>query len=92
MSETFENVWDALIDDPVEREACKIKSNLMAAIATQIKETGMTQKQAAEKMGVSQPRVSDAVRAKGRSFTIDMLVGMLASLGLEVEITLKRAA
>ena len=92
MSETFENVWDALIDDPAERESCKIKSNLMAAIADHLKETAMTQQQAAKKMGVSQPRVSDAVRAKGRNFTIDMLVGMLASLGLEVEITLKRAA
>ena len=91
MAEKFNDVWDALIDDPAEREACKIKSSLMAAIATNIKERGMTQKEAAEIMGVSQPRVSDAVRAKGDKFTIDMLVDMLARLGLHVEVTMKAA-
>lgn len=27
MSETFKNVWDALEDDPAERESLKIKRN-----------------------------------------------------------------
>lgn len=91
MAEKFNDVWDALVDDPAEREVCKIKSSLMAAIAGHIKEHGMTQKEAAKVMGVSQPRLSDAVRAKGDKFTIDMLVDMLARLGLHVEVTLKAA-
>lgn len=42
-------------------------------------------------MGVSQPRVSDVVNGKIDRFTIDMLVIMLARLGLHVEIDLRAA-
>ncbi|MFZ5365303.1 MAG: helix-turn-helix domain-containing protein [Thermodesulfobacteriota bacterium] len=91
MAEKFNDVWDALLDDPAEREVCKIKSSLMAAIALHIKERGLTQKEAADIMGVTQPRVSNVVRAKGDKFTIDMLIDMLARLGLHVEVILKAA-
>lgn len=92
MTETFKNVWDALEDDPAERESMKIKSCLMMDIETCIKKQGLTQKQAAQKMGVTQPRISDLVRGKVNRFTIDMLVNMLARLGMHVEVTLKDAA
>ena len=92
MTEAFENVWDALESDPAERESLKIKSRLMMDIERHIKKQGMTQRQAAKKMGVSQPRVSDLVRGKISRFTIDMLVNMLARLGVHVEVTLRDAA
>ena len=57
-----------------------------------IKKQGLTQKQAAKKMGVTQPRISDLVRGKINRFTIDMLVNMLARLGMHVEVTLRDAA
>ena len=46
----------------------------------------------AEIMGVTQPRISDLVCGKIDLFTIDMLVNMLARLGIKLEITLSRAA
>jgi predicted XRE-type DNA-binding protein len=70
----------------------KIKSRLMMDIESCIKKQGMTQKQAAKKMGVTQPRVSDLVRGKINRFTIDMLVNMLARLGKHVDVTLRDAA
>ncbi|MHB1014918.1 MAG: helix-turn-helix domain-containing protein [Desulfurivibrionaceae bacterium] len=91
MSETFKNVWDALEDDPAERESLKIKSRMMLDIEQHIKSMGITQAQAAKKMGVTQPRVSDLVNGKIDRFTIDMLITMLARLGLHVEIKLKAA-
>lgn len=91
MSETFKNVWDALEDDPAERESLKIKSRMMIDIEQHIKNLGITQAQAAKKMGVTQPRVSDLVNGKTDRFTIDMLITMLARLGLHVEIKLKAA-
>jgi predicted XRE-type DNA-binding protein len=51
----------------------KIKSRLMMDIESCIKKQGLTQKQAAKKMGVTQPRISDLVRGKINRFTIDML-------------------
>lgn len=92
MAEKTASVWDALIDNPVERESCKIKSKLMTSIEQHIKENGLTQKQAAEKMGVTQPRISDLVRGKIDLFTIDMLVKMLAALGLHLDVRLENAA
>ncbi|MFA6498512.1 MAG: XRE family transcriptional regulator [Desulfurivibrionaceae bacterium] len=91
MSETFKNVWDALEDDPAVRESLKIKSRMMLDIEQHIKSMGITQAQAAKKMGVTQPRVSDLVNGKIDRFTIDMLITMLARLGLHVEIKLKAA-
>jgi len=92
MAETTRDVWEAIVDDPGEREAARIKSRLMMCIEQHMKEQGMTQQQAADKMGVTQPRVSDLTRGKLSLFTIDALINMLASLGLQVEITLKEAA
>jgi predicted XRE-type DNA-binding protein len=92
MTETFKNVWDAIIDDPAERESCKLKSILMMEIERHIKNEGMTQQQAADKMGITQPRVSDLVCGKIDRFTIDMLVNMLSSLGLHLEVQLRKAA
>ena len=91
MSETFINVWAALEDDPAERESLKVKSQMMLDIEKHIKRIGITQAQAAQKLGVSQPRVSDLVNGKIDRFTIDTLVTMLARLGLHVEFTLKAA-
>ncbi|MCK9294493.1 MAG: XRE family transcriptional regulator [Desulfobulbaceae bacterium] len=91
MSETFKNIWDALEEDPAERETMKIKSKMMMDIAQHIKSMGITQAQAAKLMGVSQPRVSELVNGKIDRFTIDMLVAMLARLGLQVEVTMKAA-
>jgi len=92
MTETFKSVWDALETDPAERESMKIKSRLMMDIESCIKKQGMTQKQSAKKMGVTQPRISDLVRGKINRFTIDMLVNMLARLGKHVDVTLRDAA
>lgn len=91
MSETFKNVWDALEDDPAERESLKVKSQMMIDIEQHIKSLGITQAQAAQRLGVSQPRVSDLVNGKIDRFTIDMLITMLARLGLHVELILKAA-
>ena len=91
MSETFKNVWDALEDDPAERESLKIKSRMVIDIEQRIKSLGLTQAQAAKLMGVSQPRVSDVVNGKIDRFTIDMLITMLVRLGMHVEVSLKAA-
>lgn len=64
MTEHYASAWDALEDDPSERESVKLKSRLMVEIARRIKSMGITQAQAAKTMGVSQPWVSDLVNGK----------------------------
>jgi len=52
MTDKTMDVWEAIIDDPTERESCRIKSRIMMIIEQHIKKQGLTQQQVAEKMGV----------------------------------------
>lgn len=57
-----------------EREAAqnlRIRADLMGELRDFIRRERLTQAQAAELLGVSQPRVSDLVRGKIDLFTID---------------------
>nr|WP_275938592.1 XRE family transcriptional regulator [Pectobacterium brasiliense] len=50
-----------------------------------MKEKGWTQKEAAEKLGISQSRVSELKNAKIELFTIDAMFDMLDALGFPRE-------
>jgi predicted XRE-type DNA-binding protein len=90
--EQFDSVWDAIEDDPGQRENLKMRSALMIALKEHIVSEGITQAQAAKKFGVTQPRISDLVRGKIELFAIDTLVNMLARAGLHIEIQIEKAA
>jgi predicted XRE-type DNA-binding protein len=91
-SEQFESVWDAIEDTVAEAENMKLRSTLMRALERQIKEKGWTQAEAARKLGVTQPRVSDLLRGKINLFGLDTLVNMVAAAGLHVEMQVLDAA
>ncbi len=80
----FDNVWDALEDDPVRAENLKLRSLLMIRIAEQIKLLNLTQKQAAELLKITQPRVSSLLNGKINDFRLDSLVDMAHRLGLHI--------
>lgn len=84
MNKIYSNVFDALEDDRSVAENLKIKSHLLIMIEMHITKNKMTQRKAAELMGVSQPRISDLMRGKIERFTIDMLVNMLAKAGIRL--------
>lgn len=85
MSEKFNSVWDALFDDPGEKAVLEIKSRLMDEIRHYLKNERLTQKKAAEILGISQPRISDISTGKISKFTIDALVGILAKADIDIE-------
>ncbi|AMR77289.1 helix-turn-helix domain-containing protein [Cupriavidus nantongensis] len=88
----FDSVWDALEDTPGEAANMKARASLMIAIAERIKAEGLTQAEAAKRLGVTQPRVSDLMRGKIDLFSLDMLVNMLAQAGLRVDISVHEGA
>jgi predicted XRE-type DNA-binding protein len=59
----------------------------MIMIRDIIENRGWTQKEAAAKLAVTQPRVSDIVNGKIDKFTLDMLFSMLDKLGFMTEFT-----
>jgi predicted XRE-type DNA-binding protein len=88
----FENVWDAIEDDPVVAENLKLRSSLMIELQRHIKREEWTQAEAAMVFGVTQPRVSNLMRGKINSFGLDLLVKMAAKAGLRVSMKVKKAA
>jgi len=92
MRERFESIWDAIEDDPAQRENMKVRSALMTALVGHIESEGMTQSQAAKRFGVAQPRISNLMRGEINLFAIDTLVNMVGTAELHVEVQIRKAA
>jgi predicted XRE-type DNA-binding protein len=76
------NVFRDLGFSAEEATHLKIRSDLMIRLTKLIEARGLTQAQAAELFGVTQPRVSDLVRGKIDRFSIDTLIAMLGHAGV----------
>lgn len=81
---TSGNVFADLGFDAPQATHLRMRSDLMIRLSRLIETRGLTQRQAARLLGVSQPRVSDLVRGKIDRFSIDTLVAMLGRAGVEV--------
>jgi predicted XRE-type DNA-binding protein len=68
-----------------------VKAQLTYHIAKHIKALGLTQTQAAQRLGVSQPDISRLLKIKPTGFSTDRLLAMLTALDLDVDIVLKPA-
>lgn len=88
-NERYTSVWDALADSPEEAENLRVRAKLIRAIASCVKEWDVTQKEAAERLHVTQPRLNDLLKGKIDKFSLDALVNMLSGANLEVEIEVK---
>lgn len=71
-------------------EEARAKSELAMAIAAIIKENNWSQQQAAELMGIDQPKVSKITRGLLSEFTIERLMKFLNNLSYDIELKLKR--
>jgi predicted XRE-type DNA-binding protein len=91
-AETFESVWDAIEDTPEEAANMKLRSALTMAINDHIRASGWTQQEAARRLRVTQPRISDLMRGKIDLFGLDTLVNMITAAGLQVQMHVAKAA
>jgi predicted XRE-type DNA-binding protein len=82
------NVFADLGFSAEESASLLLRSNLMMALRERLEELGLTQSQAAQKLGVTQPRISDLSRGKIERFSVDSLVKLLARAGVEVRVSL----
>jgi len=90
--EEFESVWDAIADTPEEAANLSMRSDLMMQIDSIVKKNGWTQKEAAKRCGVTQPRINDLLRGRIARFSIDALVNIASALGRKVRVSLNDAA
>jgi len=74
---------------PVEARNLQLRSQMMTALRNFIEKERLTQAEAARRLRVSQPRVSDLTRGQISRFSLDTLVNMLADAGLEVDFRIR---
>jgi predicted XRE-type DNA-binding protein len=91
-NQRFGSVWDATEATVGEAAVMKARSALMIVIAEHIRTLGLTQAEAASRLGVTQPRISDLTRGKVDLFSLDTLVNMLTTAGLRVDMRVTDAA
>ncbi|OZI20758.1 XRE family transcriptional regulator [Bordetella genomosp. 9] len=69
-----------------DAEKLKIKSGLTIEITRAIRERGLTQVEAAHRMGLTQPKVSALLRGEFSNFSERKLMDCLNRLGYDIEI------
>jgi predicted XRE-type DNA-binding protein len=79
---------DLRLPNPPEALA---KAQLAQQISDAIASRGLTQAQAAELLGLDQPKISALVRGKLSGFSTDRLFRFLNDLGQEIEIVVRPA-
>ena len=80
------NVFVDLGFSPAEARNLRMRAQLMAALRRFIEKQRLTQAEAARRLKVTQPRVSDLIRGKISRFSLDALVTMSSDAGLEVDL------
>ena len=84
------NVFLDLGFAPHEASVMLLRAQLAEALRAWMEREGLTQAQAAKRLGIAQPRVSDIVRNKVELMSLDYLVALCAKA--KVDVGLKLAA
>ena len=72
-------------------EKLKIKTGLVIEIRKAMKSRGLTQHEAAKRMGITQPKVSDMMRGDVTNLSERKLMDCLTRLGYDIEIKVRPA-
>jgi len=75
-----------------DAEKLKIKSGLVIEITKAVRKLGLTQDEAARRMGITQPKVSSMLRGDFSNLSERKLMDCLNRLGYDIEIKVKPAA
>ncbi|MGH7313261.1 MAG: helix-turn-helix domain-containing protein [Candidatus Rokuibacteriota bacterium] len=83
------NVFRDLGFSADEAAHLKLRSELMVNLQKAITARRLKQAEAAELLGVTQPRVSDLMRGRVDLFSVETLIDMLARLGIRARLVLQ---
>ena len=82
-------LFELSTQDPLALNSLILKSKLSAIIGLLVANNGWSQKQVAEKLETTQPRVSNLLRGKLSNFSINFLLESLCRLGYKFDIAFK---
>ena len=89
---TFDSVWDAIEDNSANAASMRARAELMIVVQRYVETSDTTQARAAKQLGITQPRLNDLLRGRIEKFSLDALVNMLARVGRQVALKVKKAA
>ena len=72
-------------------EEDRLKIQIAQTIVVAINERNLTQVEAAEIMGIDQPKVSALMRGKLEGFSLQRLLNLVTALGRDVDIRIRRS-
>lgn len=78
--------FELISSDPVQYNSMEMKSKLIVILTKHIRDNSWTQANAAKKLGVSQPRISNLMNGKIDKFSIDMLMEIMFRAGYTLDI------
>ena len=78
--------------DLPDADKLKIKSGLVVEITKAVRKLGLTQVEAARRMGITQPKVSGMLRGDFANLSERKLMNCLNRLGYDIEIKVKPAS
>ena len=74
-----------------DAEKLKVKSGLVVEIVKAVRRLDLTQAEAAQRMGLTQPKISALLRGDFTNFSERKLMDCLNRIGYDIEIRVKRA-
>jgi len=83
---TFASVWDAIEDSQSEAASMKARAQLMRVMQKTVRGWNVSQKAAADRLGLTQPRLNDLLRGKIDKFSLDMLITLASHAGITVRL------
>jgi predicted XRE-type DNA-binding protein len=83
ITESSGNVFVDLGFDEAEAKVMALRVELIVHLRETLTRQGLTQAEAANQLGVTQPRISALLKGTWKDFSIDMLLTFAARLGLQ---------
>jgi predicted XRE-type DNA-binding protein len=85
-----DNVFLDVGFSPDEANNLMLRAQLMSRVRDAARDA--SQREAAKRFGITQPRLNDVLRGRIDKFSLDALVNMLAHAGMRVELRVRNAA
>lgn len=87
-SNTFGSIWDAIEETPQDAALMKLRSVLLLALQRRIERSGWTTEKAAKNLAVPLGTAMDVMGGEIDALTLDVLVTMAVTSGIDVSIVL----
>lgn len=88
----YRDIWEAIEPNPVIALNLRMRSDLMRVIDRRVKDWKLTQKDSAKRLGITQPRLNLLLKGDINAFSLDALIKIAATAGIEVNLEFKNAA